>query len=309
MFPMEINSGWSPVVILVSFVVLKVFSEKIMNAGLGIKLCMLCGILPHMISVIGLSHNATMEKNSSFDLSFAAPILLGLLSLVGICVVLGTWLYKGDRAPASVAATETPFRFIYLGTEPGLSTLTPEATETPALLPTEGPTDENIIDLTEIVPSTPTAENGTLIPTQTVVNTVPVTITPTIPAVLSKVDDTYFELLYSGDWVSQSNVSGAHQNTLHISFTTGNQALFTFVGQQVILSYQAGPSLGSLNINLDSVDYILDQSNNETKILDWISPKLPLGPHTLLFEHLSGGSVNLDSITIPDLSPTPTATP
>ena len=251
-----------------------------------------------------------MEKNSSFDLSFAAPIVLGVLSLVGICVVLGTWLYKGERAPAPIAATETPFRFIYLGTEPGLSTLTPEATETPIPLPTESTGDEIIGGLTKIVPSTPTAGNVTFVPTLPVVNTLPSTITPTIQAVLSKVDDTYFEILYSGDWVSQSNVSGAHQNTLHISFITGNQALFTFVGQQVIVSYQAGPSLGNLNINLDAVDYILDQSNNETKILDWVSPKLDLKAHTLLFEHLSGGSVNLDSITIPDLStPTPTATP
>ena len=250
-----------------------------------------------------------MEKNSSFDLSFAAPIVLGLLSLFGICVVLGAWLYKGDRAPASVAATETPFRFVYLGTEPGLSTLTPEATETPIPLPTEGPADEIVIDPTGFVPSTPTVGNITFVPTTPVVSTAPVTITPTIAAVLSKVDDTYFEILYSGDWVPQSNVSGAHQNTLHISFTTGNQALFTFVGQQVIISYQAGPSLGNLNINLDAVDYILDQSNNETKILDWVSPKLDLKAHTLLFEHLSGGSVNIDSITIPDLSPTKTPTP
>ena len=250
-----------------------------------------------------------MEKNSSFDLSFVAPIVLGLLSFVGICVVLGAWLYKGNRAPAPVTVTETPYRFIYLGTEPSLSTLTPEATETPIPLPTKSAEGEIVVGPTGFVPITSTAGDDAFIPTKPVVNTVPATITPTIQAVLSKVDDTYFEILYSGDWVFQSNVSGTHQNTLHISFTTGNQALFTFVGQQVIVSYQAGPSLGNLNVNLDAIDYVVNQSNNETKILDWVSPKLDLKAHTLLFEHLSGGSVNIDSITIPDLSPTPTATP
>jgi len=250
-----------------------------------------------------------MDKKTSSDFSFAAPILLGLFSLVGICVVLGAWIYKGERAPAPVAATETPFRYIYLGTEPGLSTMTPEVTTTPIPPPTEEPVLPDAgFKPTEFVPPPATTEGETKVPTSPVVRTAIPTITPTIYAVLSKVDDTYFEILYSGDWVAQSNVLGAHQNTLHISFTTGNQALFTFVGQQVIVSYQAGPSLGRININLDGSDYVVDQSNSETQVQDWISPTLTLGAHTLLFEHISGGSVNLDSIAIPDFS-TPTPTP
>jgi len=250
-----------------------------------------------------------MNQKTSFDLGFAAPILLGLLSLLGICVVLGTWLYKGERTPALAEATATPFRYVYLGTEPGLSTLTPEPTETPIPSPTEA-ADEIIVEPTDFVPPLAATEGNTAVPTQAAEKTAVPTITPTIPSVLSKVDDTSFEILYDGDWVAQSNVSGAHLNTLHISFEAGNAALFTFVGRDVIISYQAGPSLGSININIDGTDYTVSQSSSQTQLIDWTSPKLDLGVHTLLIEHLSGGSVNIDSISIPDYStPTPTPTP
>ena len=123
-------------------------------------------------------------------------------------------------------------------------------------------------------------------------------------------DDTYFELLYSGDWDSQSNVADTYQNTLHISFTVGNSVSFTFVGEQVIVSFQSGPSLGTIEINLDGLLFDVDQSSSNTELVNWASSILIRGTHTLVISHLSGGSVNLDSITIPDIStPTPTSTP
>jgi hypothetical protein len=255
-----------------------------------------------------------MNKKLSIDVSVVAPILLGVFSLLGICVVVGTWLYKGQRAPAQAAATATSFRYVYLGTEPGLSTLTPEPTATLAF--TETPSAETAepeftptVGPPPLITLPPTNNNITNVPaTQTPVKNTASTTTPTIAAVLSKVDDTYFEIIYDGNWVAQSNVIGTHQNTLHISFTTGNAALYTFVGQQVIVSFQTGPSLGTININLDGTDYQVNQSNAETQLADWRSPVLTRGTHTLLIEHLSGGSVNLDSLTIPDLS-TPTPTP
>jgi hypothetical protein len=265
-----------------------------------------------------------MNKKPSFDTGVVAPILLGVFSLVGICVVLGAWLYKGERAPVPVPATATAFRYVYLGTEPGLSTLTPEVTDTPEM--TDTPEVTNTPDVIDTVAPPPVLATSNLpdfiLPspvrtatvagpvTQTPTKIAASTITPTIASVLSKVDDTYFQILYDGNWTAQSNVIGTHQNTLHISFTVGNAALFTFVGQQVIVSYQAGPSLGSININLDGSEVEVSQSSASTQLVDWRSPVLALGTHTLLIEHLSGGSVNLDSITIPDLStPTPTATP
>jgi hypothetical protein len=254
-----------------------------------------------------------MNKKLSIDVGVVAPILLGIFSLLGICVVFGVWLYKGQRAPVQAAATATSFRYVYLGTEPGLSTLTPEPTATPAFTRTP-PAETAEPEFTSTVGpppliTLPATNNVTNVPsTPTPAKNTASTITPTIADVLKKVDDTYFEIIYDGNWVAQSNVIGTHQNTLHISFTTGDAALYTFVGQQVIVSFQTGPSLGTININLDGTDYQVNQSNAETQLTDWRSPTLTRGTHTLLIEHLSGGSVNLDSLTIPDLS-TPTPTP
>ena len=94
----------------------------------------------------------------------------------------------------------------------------------------------------------------------------------TIPAVLSKFDDTYYEILYDGEWTNQTNVTGAYQNTLHISFNLENYAYFTFVGQQVIVTFQSGPSLGSILLNLDGLEFEVSQSNSQTQLVEWRSP-------------------------------------
>lgn len=237
------------------------------------------------------------DKKPSIDPGLLAPGLLGLLSVVGIAVIFFLVNAEASRPAAEPVSTATQFRFIYLGTEPGLSTLTPQATPTRFILetPEEPATQAPFLTL-------PPTQNGR--PTQAAVRTP--TATPTIPALFLKVDDTYFELLYNGDWVAQSNVTGTEQNTLHISFRVGNSMSFTFVGQQVIVSYQAGPSLGSVRITLDGLEFDVSQAAGQTQLMEWRSPILVRGTHELVIEHLSGGSVNLDAISIPDLS---TATP
>ncbi|HEY5728420.1 MAG TPA: hypothetical protein VIS72_00100 [Anaerolineales bacterium] len=241
-----------------------------------------------------------MEKKSLIDIGVLAPIVLGVLSVAGILYI---FFGRADvsRATGEPVSTETPFRFIYLGTEPGLSTLTPEPTATPMLV-------ETIIATTTSTPTS--ALTNPANPTQPLARTP--TITPTIQAVLKKVDDTYFELLYDGNWDPQSNVTGADQNTLHISSTIGNSVSFTFVGQQIFVAYQGGPSLGSIQITLDGLVLPpVSQSNNQTQLVEWRSPILIMGTHKIVIEHLSGGSINIDSITIPDLSTPvpPTSTP
>jgi hypothetical protein len=138
------------------------------------------------------------------------------------------------------------------------------------------------------------------------------TATPTRTSTLSPVDVVYDDMdlrfIYEGDWVSQTNVSGAYQNSLHISSTAGNSTLITFVGQQVRVSYQAGPSLGQILINLDGLEVEVDQSNSATQIEEWQSALLVQGTHTLLITHFGGGSVNLDSVIVV-LVPTKTPTP
>jgi hypothetical protein len=191
---------------------------------------------------------------------------------------------------------------VYLGTEPGLSTLTPEPTETPMPAPSELPDLVETPGFPSFLTSTPTGGFSTQPSARTPVRSP----TPTIDAVLGIYDDTYYEILYEGEWTSQTNVSGVYQNTLHVSFTVENYAYFTFVGQQVIVTFQAGPSLGSVLINLDGLEFEVSQSNSQTLPVEWRSPVLVMGTHEIAIEHLSGGSVNLDSITIPDLrTPTP----
>ena len=239
-----------------------------------------------------------MDNRSSLDREIFLPILLGGLSVIGIGVVFVLGRLSDTRQSTPAADTITPFRFVYLGTEPGLSTLTPEITDTPAPTSTE-----SVPPLITLAPTTQVVILPTGQPSRTG------TASPTIPSVLSKIDDTYFELLYEGNWDSQSNVDDTYQNTLHISFTVGNSVSYTFTGQQVIVSFQSGPSLGRISIVLDGLVFEVDQSSGNTQLVDWRSAILVRGTHTIVITHLAGGSVNLDSITIPDVStPTPTAT-
>jgi len=249
-----------------------------------------------------------MENKPSIDIGILAPVALAVLSALGMAVVFFVNRSNAMR-PVEVPDTATPFRYLYMGTEPGLSTQTPEPTATPIFLE-PAPTDETFLTPPGPPQILTSVSTNPAFPTQPAVRTPTPTASETLQAVLSKFDDTYFEILYDGDWTAQTNVTGAYQNTLHISFETENYALFTFVGQQVIVTFQSGPSLGSILLNLDGLEFEVSQSGPETELVDWRSPVLVLGTHEIVIEHLSGGSVNLDSITIPDLrTATPTPTP
>jgi hypothetical protein len=238
-----------------------------------------------------------METKPSIDPGVLAPIILGLLSIVGIAAVFFYGRESASRQQGEVVNTVTPFRYMYLGTEPGLSTLTPEPTETPMPAPTEFPDLEE----TPGSPSFPTSTSTAGLSTQPSVRTPAQTPTPTVVY-----DDTDDEILYEGEWTSQTNVPGVYQNTLHVSYTVENYAYFSFVGQQVIITYQKGPNFGSILINIDGLEFIASQSNSQIMPDKWTSGELLMGSHDIAIEHLSGESVNIDSIIIPDLrTPTP----
>ena len=170
---------------------------------------------------------------------------------------------------------------------------------------------------TATLPSSPT---GTLFPTSTRTATGTLTATPTpktstpsitstsstqIPLTPGQYDDTHPQLAYSGGWTSQT-VAGAYQNTLHVSNTTGDSVTFKFTGQQLRLMFQSGPSLGIIRIHIGGISFDLDQSNGTE---EWISALPSPGTYTVDIQHVSGGSVNIDAIIIPDLSTvTPTIT-
>jgi hypothetical protein len=122
-------------------------------------------------------------------------------------------------------------------------------------------------------------------------------------------DDVDSALAYTGSWIPQNGVNGVYKNTLHISSTIGDAVQLVFYGQLIQLTYQAGPSLGTIAIKLDTKDFVLDQSASETTSSVWESPMQTLVNHTITITHISGGSVNIDSLVVIDISTaTPTAT-
>lgn len=256
-----------------------------------------------------------MDDQSSFDRGLIPPALIGIFSVIGICTVLLVYRYNTSNVVIEVTVTPTPFKYIFLGTEPAISNEpTPEESATATLEEQEPPlvfTPESPILLT---PSTPQIIPSTSIPSTASTVVVPnATLTPTSastpPLNPGTYDDIDFRLVYTGNWVSQSNVSGAYQNTLHISntlTTPGNSVTFRFIGQEVRVLYQSGASLGVFRITLDTTTSQLDQSDTSNELVLTASQA---GTHTVTLTHLSGGSVNLDSVIVPSLGTvTPTAT-
>lgn len=247
-----------------------------------------------------------MTDRPSFDRSLLIPIVFGVFSIFGICLVLILGRIASTREGVEVVDTATPFEYIFLGTEPAIVSATPEEEQ-------EEEADENatptVTALSFPGPDTPevTETESTLV--------VLVTPTPTpgsnAPLNPGTYDDTEARILYDGDWIVQRGVPGAFQNSLHVSSVLGNTFTIRFIGQQIRLFYQPGSGLGTIEINLDGVQFELDQSGDDSTTAEWSSPLLINGTHTFVVRHLSGGAVNLDQIIVPDvlLTPTPTTVP
>jgi len=259
-----------------------------------------------------------MENKPTFDRGLIIPILFGIFSIFGLCLVLLLARLSSFRAVTPVEDTSTPFEYLFLGTEPGVTTLTPEdeptseeestvdATPTPLTFasPTRRVTATNssddIISLASPTQTrTPASASTTLTPTTA----------STAPLNPGTYDDTDSRIVYNGNWSSQTGVSGVFQNTLHVSNTLDNSISFRFIGEQVRIFYQSGGSLGTIRINVDGLEYDLDESADVVTQSEWISPLLINGTHTITITHLSGGSVNIDMIVIPDILTTATPTP
>jgi hypothetical protein len=242
-----------------------------------------------------------MDNKSSFDRSIFIPITIGVIAVSGICLVLIATRLSASRVDIQSGKTNTPVKYQYLGTEPGI------------VFPTEAPSPtsalETFIPTPDYFPPTLTSTIVSGVVTRT--NATSSLASPTsTPLVLNVTyDDIDFKFNYTGNWIGQSDVLDTFQNTLHISNTIGNSVQLSFVGQKIRIAYQAGPSLGAIAIRLDSVDFTLDQSAPETLIIAWESPVLVLSSHSVTITHISGGSINIDSIAVLDIStPTPTLT-
>jgi hypothetical protein len=325
-----------------------------------------------------------MDQNpnrTSLDLTSLLPLGVGVLSLFGICLILLVGRMFSPRSTVLPPMTATPFKYLFVATEPGISSAVPTDTSTPdgtfeaistdifdpaldvtatstrrtgfaitavsglatlsSSLPGEAPTDSSIqqststpFSISSRAPAfTPTPRStatalvlvtNTNSPLVVITNTLPVvnrtaTATRTIPTSTSvsvaplnagTYDDNDSHLIYNGNWTSQSGVPGAYKETLHVSTTLDNSVTFRFIGQELRLFFQSGPSLGRLRVTIDGTQYDVDQSTNTTSVSEWVSARMTSATHTVTISHASGGSVNLDQIIVPELilTVTPSAT-
>jgi hypothetical protein len=254
-----------------------------------------------------------MDNKTSFDRSLLIPIFIGFFSVLGICLVLFAARLGAARGNVQSNDTATPIKYQYLATEPGVVFPTEAASPTESLPVTIIPTQKIFLPTLSLSTATlPVISTAPIQTNQTKSINTAVSITPTYQSLNATYDDADFKLLYTGNWTSQSGVSDTYQNTLHVSSTIGDSVQLSFVGQNIHLTYQAGPSLGAIAIKLDTQDYVLDQASATTDHIEWESPVLVLSSHTITITHISGGSVNIDSFSVIDLStptPTPTVTP
>lgn len=264
-----------------------------------------------------------MDNQTGIDRSLLFPISIGVFSVVGIIVVL--LIGRALNSPAAVAVTPsaTRFQYLFLGTEPAITTPLVEESQT---VTTEGSTEEpgviTPVFASSTSPSVSTASTPVILtpstsiqtpaggtqPTGTPILLGTVTATLSSPVAANTYDDTDTRLAYSGHWVPRTNVSGAFQSTLHVSDTVGDSVTFTFTGQEIQLFYQPGASLGIITITFDNdalgIQFTQTQSNGV-----WVYTLETAGTHTIVISHTGGGSVNIDKLVIPAATPTPTRSP
>lgn len=264
-----------------------------------------------------------MDNNSAPDRGIWVPILLGGFSILGIIVVLVIGRTLNSPPPVSASPSATAFQYVYLGTEPAITTPIVELSNIP--VPSDVPVEEVTPEVPEVAsPTSPgvpspvilTRPNTTHTSTSSSfrTNTPPgaptSTATLSSPVALNTYDDTDPRLAYSNGWVNQTNVNGAYQGTLHISNANGNTVTFTFTGQEIRVYYQAGPSLGSMTITIDGLGGpAINQADSVTQIKSWQPESLLTnGTHLIVVTHSGGGSINVDSLVVPGPTPTPTPT-
>jgi hypothetical protein len=262
-----------------------------------------------------------MDNQPSFDRELILPILVGGFSIFGIIIILLVGRLNATRASVIVVETETPFKYIFLGTEPVLSPESPEASGTELL--TDTSIDSPTPDLSGTLGTSTLRTPGQVTP-----NNSAASITATLPGNISlptstsasgpplnpgTYDDVDSHLVYDGGGWAAQEVDSAYKGTLHVSQVPGSSVTFKFIGTEVRFGYQVAPSLGTVTVRIDNTNYDpLDQSDTSAAINEWISPSLlSSSSHTVTITHASGGSVNLDYVIIPDVAPTgtPTATP
>lgn len=258
-----------------------------------------------------------MDNQPAFDRSLFIPIGVGIFALLGICVILASGRLNQKPAVVEEIPTATAFQYAFIGTEPGITTVTLEPSvvvtatvqsldtvppadfETPTFSPQNTPVPLATNTLASFITLPPISNTGTPSKTPTSASTAP--FGP------GTYDDTDSRFVYSGDWERQSGVASATGNTLHVSNTLGNSIKFLFIGNELRVFFQAGPSLGKIHLTLDTANYTMDEGIG-TGNLEWVLGANTAGTHSVTITHESGGSVNFDAIIVPVVPVTPVTT-
>lgn len=232
-----------------------------------------------------------MQPRSSFDRTLLIPVVIGIVSIVGICWIflisgLGRKVLPPTATPSSFsspeAATQTPSR----------SAISTHDEIRPTALVT-GP-DTSAGTLAELPSSTSTVVTASL-------STPSATLTPDRiqPFRAGKHDDTDPNIAYDTYWTALKNPSTAtsYKGTIHASSDSGSEASFRFTGKQVRLGYKRAKSFGTVTVIIDGQSY---RFNEQAFDLVWSSPRLSPGDHFVQIIHESGESVNLDYVEILD---------
>src|SRR5690349_24588837 len=161
-----------------------------------------------------------MDNQPTIDRGILLPIILGGLSIIGIIVVLLIGRSINSPPPVSASPSATAFQYLYLGTEPAITTPLTEESGIP--LPTEAPTEAPVNPtpvtifttppsvVTPIIltkPNTTRTSTSIVLRTNTPIGAATSTATLSSPVAVNTYDDTYTRPNYDGSWISQTGVS------------------------------------------------------------------------------------------------------
>jgi hypothetical protein len=226
-----------------------------------------------------------MQPRPSFDRELPIVIAVGVVSILGLGLILWTTYRSEAPIPPTLESTAIPFGVTPLQTR----TLQPPSTPptatgtSPESYP--GPSGKTLPSTSTLITESPPAPSETPTPNQ---------VEP-LPA--GKYDDTHPNIAYDRYWAFKMNSGTAHayKGTLHISASIGNELSFRFTGQQVYLGYQRGRSFGIVTVIIDDQTYSFHEQAFGNI---WRSPELSPGTHSVRLIHESGESINLDYIEV-----------
>ena len=234
-----------------------------------------------------------MQPRPSFDRALLIPVVVGVVSILGIGWILLTSDLGESFTPPTAIPTDIPIDISPLETE--MASFFPSATPTrDETRPTA--TGTNL----DSFPGLP-AETLTGTPVGKILPTPSTTPTPDQlqPLPVGKHDDTDPNIAYDRHWTALKNPStkNEYRGTIHFSTAIGNEASFRFTGTGFHLGYKRGKNFGFVTVIVDGQSY---RFHEQAFDLVWRSPELAPGDHVVRIIHENGESINLDYVEILD---------